>query len=203
MSHKFQVTRHEAGSRITASFAVAKDRCETHDFCDMMCDTSAAGTVRCTHGFLRVAGLMSVFCSVTARTPVSTWTSQGAKHMDQLTQSIEGFCPACNRMAVLQVRGEAHGNAPPQLFDQLDVGEDGLRGATYRTAFCPKCETVFLHVSAESEPSEFRYEVMLYPSSDRRSIPGLPETAPCVRERLLLLRDRQLRAMCYHVSQMP
>lgn len=91
--------------------------------------------------------------------------------------SIEGFCPQCNRMSALEVRAEAHATAPQQLFDQLDASEDGLRGARYRIAFCPQCEAVFLHVSAESEPSEVPYEAMLYPTPGRPSIPGLPGPA--------------------------
>lgn len=51
-------------------FAIAKHRCETLAFCDMICDPSNAGTVGCTYSFLRGAGLMSVSCSVTARTPI-------------------------------------------------------------------------------------------------------------------------------------
>ncbi len=92
-------------------------------------------------------------------------------------ESLEGFCPQCNRMSALEVRSEAHGTAPRQLFDQLDAGEEGLRGARYMIAFCPKCEAVFLHVSAESEPSGVPYEAMLYPSAERRGIPGLPQPA--------------------------
>jgi hypothetical protein len=92
-------------------------------------------------------------------------------------ESIDGFCPTCNRMARLVVRAKAHGTAPPQLFDQLSPGEEGLRGASYRTAFCPQCETVFLRASAESEPSDIRHEAMLYPPSERRSIPGVPDVA--------------------------
>ena len=93
------------------------------------------------------------------------------------SESLEGFCPDCKRMSALEVRSEAHANAPQQLFEQLDAGEDGLRIARYSIAFCPKCEGVFLHVSAKSEPSEIPYEAMLYPTSDRRGIPGLPEPA--------------------------
>lgn len=92
-------------------------------------------------------------------------------------EPVEGFCPRCNRMSALEVRSEARATAPQQLFDQLDEGEDGLRPARYSIAFCPKCESPFLHVRAESEPSEIFYEAMLYPSSDRRGIPGLPEPA--------------------------
>jgi hypothetical protein len=77
----------------------------------------------------------------------------------------------------LDIRSEAHANAPQQLFDQVDAGEDGLRLACYSIAFCPKCEGVFLHVRAKSEPSEIPYEAMLYPTPDRRGIPGLPEPA--------------------------
>ena len=92
-------------------------------------------------------------------------------------ESIEGFCPQCNRMSALEVRAEAHATAPQQLFDQLDASEDGLRGARYKIAFCPQCKAVFLHVSAKSEPSEIPYEAMLYPTIGRRGIPGLPEPA--------------------------
>jgi hypothetical protein len=69
MSQKSQVMRHEAQSRIPASFVVAKHRCRTLAFCGMICDTSTAESVRPTHGLSRFARLMSVFCSVTARTP--------------------------------------------------------------------------------------------------------------------------------------
>jgi len=93
------------------------------------------------------------------------------------SESVEGFCPECNRMSALEIRSEAYANAPQQLFDQLDAGEDGLRIARYSIAFCPKCKGVFLHVSAKSEPSEIPYEAMLYPTSDRRGVPGLPEPA--------------------------
>ena len=92
-------------------------------------------------------------------------------------ETVEGFCPDCNRMSALEIRSEVHGSAPEQLLDQLDPGEDGLHFARYSIAFCPKCEGVFLHVSAESEPSEIHYRAMLYPPSDRRGIPGLPEPA--------------------------
>jgi len=91
--------------------------------------------------------------------------------------SIEGFCPQCNRMSALEVRAEAHATAPRLLFDQLDTSEDGLRAARYEIAFCPQCSVVFLHVSAESEPSEIPYEAMLYPTAGRREISGLPEPA--------------------------
>lgn len=90
--------------------------------------------------------------------------------------SIEGFCAQCNRMSALEVRAEAHAVAPRLLLDQLDTGEDGLRNARYKIAFCPQCEAVFLHVRAESEPSEIPYEAMLYPTLGRREIAGLPES---------------------------
>src|ERR1035437_10105453 len=48
---KSQVVRHKAGSRIPASFAVAEHRCETHTFCDMICDRTTD----------RVAGIGSDF----------------------------------------------------------------------------------------------------------------------------------------------
>lgn len=95
----------------------------------------------------------------------------------EFSESIEGFCPNCNRMAALRVGSVAHARAPSQLFDQLGSSEDGLHRARYSTAFCPKCEGVFLHVAAKSEPSSIAYEAMLFPSPDRRSIPGLPESA--------------------------
>lgn len=91
------------------------------------------------------------------------------------SESVEGFCPECNRMSALRVRSEAHATAPRQLFDQMDAGEDGLHLARYSIAFCPKCEGVFLHVAATSEPSGIPYEAMLFPTPDRRGIPGLPE----------------------------
>lgn len=90
-------------------------------------------------------------------------------------ETVEGFCPTCNRMSELQVRGGASATAPRQLFDQMDSGEDGLRTAHYSIAFCPTCEGVFLHAGATSEPSDFPYEAMLFPSSNRRDISGLPE----------------------------
>jgi hypothetical protein len=92
-------------------------------------------------------------------------------------ESIEAFCPDCNRISALEVRSEAFADAPQQLHDLLDPGEDGLRIARYTTAFCPKCRGVFLHVRAKSEPSEIPYEVVLYPAPERRGIPGLPEGA--------------------------
>jgi len=88
--------------------------------------------------------------------------------------SIEGFCPYCNRISNLEVRAQVQGTPPKMLSDQLDTDEDGLRPACYSIAFCPKCESVFLHVSAKSEPSEIPYEAMLYPSSYRRNISGVP-----------------------------
>jgi hypothetical protein len=91
------------------------------------------------------------------------------------SESIEGFCPECNRMSELQVRSQAHATAPRQLFDQLDSGEDGLRIARYSIAFCPRCEGVFLHAAATSEPSDLPYEAMLFPTSKRRDVSGLPE----------------------------
>ena len=90
-------------------------------------------------------------------------------------QSVEGFCPECNRMSELQVRAEAYADAPRQLFDQLDPGEDSLRVGRYSIASCPKCGGVFLHVSAKSEPSGFTYEAMLFPTSNRRHVSGIPE----------------------------
>jgi len=89
--------------------------------------------------------------------------------------SIVGFCPYCNRISNLEVSAQVYGTAPKLLFDQLDTDEDGLRPACYTIAFCPNCESVFLHVSAKSEPSEIPYEAMLYPSSYRRSISGVPK----------------------------
>lgn len=88
--------------------------------------------------------------------------------------SVEGFCPDCNRVSSLLVRAEASATAPRQLFDQLDFDEDGLHLARYSVAFCPKCQGVFLHVVATSEPSDIPYEALLYPSPDHRSMPGLP-----------------------------
>lgn len=90
-------------------------------------------------------------------------------------ETVEGFCPECNRMSELQVRGGASATAPRQLFDQLDPAEEGLRSARYSIAFCPKCESVFLHAAATSEPSGSPYEAMLFPTSNRRDVPGLPE----------------------------
>jgi len=79
-------------------------------------------------------------------------------------------------MSELQVRSQARATAPRQLFDQLDPGEDGLRIACYSIAFCPKCEGVFLHVAATSEPSDLPYEAILFPTSNRRDVSGLPES---------------------------
>lgn len=90
-------------------------------------------------------------------------------------ESVEGYCLECNRMSALRIRSEAVATAPRQLFDQLDAGQDGLHPARYSIAFCPKCEGVFLHVAATSEPSGFPYEAMLFPAPNRRGIPGLPE----------------------------
>lgn len=92
-----------------------------------------------------------------------------------VSDSVEGFCPDCNRMSELQVRSEARADAPRRLFDQLDPGEDGLHIARYSIAFCPKCGGVFLHVAATSEPSDLPYEAMLFPTSNRRDVSGLPE----------------------------
>jgi hypothetical protein len=79
-------------------------------------------------------------------------------------------------MSALAVRAEAHGDPPESLFRQLEESsEEGLRLARYALAFCPTCKGAFLQVSAQSEPSEFPYQEMLYPGSQRRGIPGLPE----------------------------
>ncbi len=90
-------------------------------------------------------------------------------------ESVSGFCPECNRISELQVRSRVTATAPRQLFDQLDPGEDGLHSAQYSIAFCPNCGGVFLHVAATSEPSDLPYEAMLFPISNRRDVPGLPE----------------------------
>jgi hypothetical protein len=91
--------------------------------------------------------------------------------------SIAALCPECNVMAALQVRSEVHGSAPRQLWDQLDGTEEGLRTARYQLAFCSKCGSVFLRITAESEPSEIPYSAILYPKTERRSVPGLLEPA--------------------------
>lgn len=91
------------------------------------------------------------------------------------SEVVEGFCPECNRMAELRVRAVVSATAPRQLFDQLAGHEDGLHPARYSIGFCPKCNGVFLHAAATSEPSDIPYEVMLFPTSSRRDVPGLPE----------------------------
>lgn len=92
------------------------------------------------------------------------------------TEPIEGFCPECNRMSALEVKAQAYAVSPRELFSRIELHEDGLHAACYTIAFCPKCDGVFLHVSATSEPSSIPYEAMLYPSANRRPIPGLPES---------------------------
>jgi len=91
------------------------------------------------------------------------------------SETVDGFCPDCNRMSALQIRSDARANAPTQLYDQIDPGEDGLHMARYSMAFCPSCGGVFLHVAATSEPSGHVHEAMLFPAAGHRGIPGLPE----------------------------
>jgi hypothetical protein len=70
MSHKYHLSQPDARSRMPAGFVVAKLRCRTFALCGIICDTSLGGSVRGTHDFLRGVGLMSVFCTVTARTRI-------------------------------------------------------------------------------------------------------------------------------------
>lgn len=90
--------------------------------------------------------------------------------------SINEYCARCNRVVTASIRAEAHGSPPPEFYDELPSGEDGFRAATYAIAFCPKCEGAFLHVRARTEPSEIQRGLLLHPSSQGRSVPGLPPT---------------------------
>ena len=49
--------QRKAGSRISASFGVAKHRCETHSFCDMICDKVLQQVAGIRPGFCTAQGL--------------------------------------------------------------------------------------------------------------------------------------------------
>lgn len=91
-------------------------------------------------------------------------------------ETIAGFCPGCNKVVAAEVRGWAHGQPSRDLFDRLDPEEEGLRSTVkYKVAFCPACHGVFLQRSWLTEPSEFRYEEMVYPKQSKLPLTGLPD----------------------------
>jgi hypothetical protein len=86
------------------------------------------------------------------------------------SETIDSFCRRCNGVVSAQVRATASGEPTEDLFERLDPGEDGLRRAQYKLAFCPRCEAVFLYRSCKTEPSEFPLEEVLL--SARIRAPG-------------------------------
>lgn len=119
------------------------------------------------------------------------------------SESVEGFCPECNRMSALRVRSEAHATAPRQLFDQLDAGEDGLHPARYSIAFCPNARGAFFTLPP-------RANIPTFPTRQCSFRPQIVEAflvsrnqSPDVRERPIVFRDGQFRTLRYHVPQVP
>lgn len=94
------------------------------------------------------------------------------------SETIDSFCRRCNGVVSAQVRATASGEPTEDLFERLDPGEDGLRRAQYKLAFCPRCEAVFLYRSCKTEPSEFPLEEILYP---RASEPLATDVPPLIR----------------------
>ena len=130
-----------------------------------------------------------------------------------INQTIEGFCPHCNRLSILEVRSQISNDAPKELFDRLEEGEDGLRSGRYSLAFCRGCDQAFLHVCAESEPSGIPHAVMLFPRPSVRDIPGMPKDArssfesawACYKtgnyEPSILMSRKCLEAMCISLGE--
>jgi ribosomal protein S27AE len=82
-------------------------------------------------------------------------------------ETIAGFCPRCNKVVAAEVHAWAYGQPSGDIFDRLDPEEDGLSSVKYKLAFCPACHGVFLQRSCLSEPSEFRYEEIIYPKQSK------------------------------------
>jgi hypothetical protein len=93
-------------------------------------------------------------------------------------ETIEGFCRQCNSVVSAEVRATAFGEPTTDLFQHLDPDEEGFRGVRYRLAFCRKCQSVFLHRSCATEPSEVPFEEVLYP---RPAEPLATDVPPMVR----------------------
>ena len=91
------------------------------------------------------------------------------------SETIDGFCPRCNRIVAAEVRAEAYGSPTEDLFEHLDAGEDGLGTVKYKLAFCPSCAEIFLHRSCTSEPSQIPCQEILYPRQTKLSVAGLPD----------------------------